>query len=116
MPSPTCHLSCGSGNEVCLVTCDSYFSCFPPSAITYEVIRTITAIYPNTSLIENAAKAIVRFVTASNHNWKYLGINALASLVQVNPHYAAEHQMVVIDCLDDPDETLKRKVRAGHTG
>lgn len=78
-------------------------------AITYEVIRTVTAIYPNAPLIEKAAKAIVRFVTATNHNWKYLGITALASLVQVNPRYAAEHQMVVIDCLDDPDETLKRK-------
>ena len=30
--------------------------------------------------------------------------------VQDNPKYAAEHQLAVIDCLEDPDETLKRKV------
>ena len=28
---------------------------------------------------------------------------------QVNQKYALEHQMVVVDCLEDPDETLKRK-------
>ncbi len=80
------------------------------AAISYECIRTITAIYPNNALIEKAAQAVVRFVKASNNNWKYLGINALGALVKINAKFVTEHQMVVIDCLDDPDETLKRKV------
>ena len=79
-------------------------------AITYECIRTITTIYPRQSLIQKAANSISRFLLASNNNWKYLGINALASLVQVEPKFALDHQMTVIECLDDPDETLKRKV------
>ena len=42
----------------------------------------------------------------------FLGLNALASLVQVNTNLATQpaYQRVIIDCLDDPDETLKRKV------
>lgn len=38
------------------------------------------------------------------------GITALGLLVQVDTQYTLEHQLVVIDCLDDPDDTLKRKV------
>ena len=38
-----------------------------------------------------------------------IGINALASIVQVQPSAANDHQNVVIDCLEDKDETLRRK-------
>lgn len=117
-------------------------------AIIYECVRTVTAIYPNIQLLETAAKHISRFVSSENHNLKYLGIKALAAIVQarrdhrpaerappasisaasgyplqplgapsppspppwqVNQKYALEHQLVVVDCLEDPDETLKRK-------
>lgn len=36
-------------------------------------------------------------------------MTGLASIVRDHPKYAQEHQMAVIDCLEDPDETLKRK-------
>ena len=40
------------------------------------------------------------------------GIDTLAALIQVSPSVAEEpaYQRGVIDCLNDPDETLKRKV------
>lgn len=40
---------------------------------------------------------------------RYVGVTGLASIVRDHPKYAQEHQMAVIDCLEDPDETLKRK-------
>ena len=83
-------------------------------AVIYDCVRTITTIYPNVQLLDTAASHISRFVSSDNHNLKYLGIKALASIVQVNQKYALEHQLVVVDCLEDPDETLKRKTQIGR--
>jgi len=52
-------------------------------AIVYECVRTALAIYPDNALIEDAAKAISRFISSDNHNLKYLGITALSGIVQV---------------------------------
>lgn len=78
-------------------------------AIVYECVKTIAKIYPNPPLIGLAASNISRFISSENHNLRYLGVTGLVQIVQVNPSYAAEHQMVVVECLEDTDETLKRK-------
>lgn len=78
-------------------------------AIVYETVKTIMTIYPNPILIESAATAISRFIRSETHNLKYIGIKGLAAIVKDHPRFAADHQLAVIDCLEDPDETLKRK-------
>ena len=78
-------------------------------AIVYECVRTVTTIYPNNNLLDEAARAIARFLGSENHNLKYLGITGLAQVVEQHPKYAAEHQLAVIDCLSSVDDTLKRK-------
>mmetsp|Transcript_29560 Transcript_29560/g.66347 ORF Transcript_29560/g.66347 Transcript_29560/m.66347 type:complete len:429 (-) Transcript_29560:9-1295(-) len=78
-------------------------------AIVYEVVRTVTSIYPNAMLLDAAATSISRFIRSDSHNLKYIGIKGLAAIVTDFPKYAADHQMAVIDCLEDKDETLKRK-------
>ncbi|XP_019622254.1 PREDICTED: AP-4 complex subunit epsilon-1-like [Branchiostoma belcheri] len=78
-------------------------------AVLYECVRTVTAVHPNPALLEKAAQRIGRFLRSRNNNLRYLGITALTSMLPVLPGVAAEHQMVVIECLDDPDETLQRK-------
>jgi AP-4 complex subunit epsilon-1 len=78
-------------------------------AIVYECIKCITKIYPNTKLLDAAADAISRFIDSRSNNLKYLGVTGLAMIVETHPQYAAQHQMSVMDCLEDPDETLQRK-------
>lgn len=84
-------------------------------AITYQCVKTVATIYPNSQLLELASVSLARFLNPGglaislNNNLKYLGINALISIVAINPKYALEHQMVVVDCLESRDETLKRE-------
>ena len=85
-------------------------------AIVYECVRTVTTIYPNNNLLDEAARAIARFLGSENHNLKYLGITGLAQVVEQHPKYAAEHQLAVIDCLSSVDDTLKRKTLDYSTG
>lgn len=79
------------------------------NAILYECICCISSIQPSPKLLETAAEAIAKFLKSDSHNLKYMGIDALGRLIRISPDVAEQHQLAVIDCLEDPDDTLKRK-------
>ncbi|KAK7835085.1 AP-4 complex subunit epsilon [Quercus suber] len=79
------------------------------NAVLYECICCVSSIYPNPKLLEAAADVISRFLKSDSHNLKYMGIDALGRLIKISPEIAEQHQLAVIDCLEDPDDTLKRK-------
>ncbi|KAL7517944.1 hypothetical protein ACHAWX_002817 [Stephanocyclus meneghinianus] len=79
------------------------------NAIVYECIRCITIIYPNPVLLDAAGNSISRFLSSRSQNLRYLGVTGLASIVERHPKYAADHQLAVIECLEDKDDTLLRK-------
>ncbi|GMQ03844.1 hypothetical protein CsSME_00049491 [Camellia sinensis var. sinensis] len=79
------------------------------NAVLYECICCASSIHPNTKLLEAAAEAISKFLKSDSHNLKYMGIDALGRLIKISPEIAEQHQLAVIDCLEDPDDTLKRK-------
>lgn len=78
-------------------------------AVVFEAINTITSIYPVPSLIELAADAISKFLASNSSNLRYLGITALSRIVKIDRKYAQEHQGTVIACLEDADDTIRRK-------
>ncbi|XP_058189157.1 AP-4 complex subunit epsilon isoform X1 [Rhododendron vialii] len=79
------------------------------NAVLYECICCVSSILPNSKLLEAAADAISKFLKSDSHNLKYMGIDALGRLIKMSPEIAEQHQLAVIDCLEDPDDTLKRK-------
>jgi AP-4 complex subunit epsilon-1 len=77
-------------------------------AIVYQCLRTICIIYPNQHLIELASTTISRFLGSDSPNLRCTGINGLALIIQINPGYVINHQQIIVDCLEENDETLKK--------
>ena len=79
------------------------------NAVVYECVRTASAIFPNAHLLAASADVVAHFLRQPNNNLRYAAIDALGHIVRVNSQYAQEHQMAVIDCLEDPDASLRKK-------
>ncbi|EAN96655.1 putative epsilon-adaptin [Trypanosoma cruzi] len=78
-------------------------------AVMCEAIRVITLIPTIPTLVELAAEAISKFLSARKANLRYAGIQALSQIVRLDPKYAHEHQHVVMACLEEADDTIRRK-------
>ena len=78
-------------------------------AIVYQCLKTICTIYPNSHLIELASTTISRFLSSESPNLRCTGINGLTLIIQINPNYVMSHQKIIVDCLEENDETLKKK-------
>ena len=77
-------------------------------AIVYQCLKTICTIYPNSHLIELASNTISRFLSSESPNLRCTGINGLTLIIQINPNYVMSHQKIIVDCLEENDETLKK--------
>jgi len=77
-------------------------------AIVYQCLRTICVIYPNLQLLESASSTISRFLSSESPNLRCTGINGLSLIIQINSSYVMNHQQVIVDCLEENDETLKK--------
>lgn len=76
-------------------------------ALVYQCLRTITRIYPSQDLLDLATLTISRFLSSASKNLKYMGIMGLIQIVKIDPKYTLDYQNMVVDCLEDADDTLK---------
>lgn len=78
-------------------------------SILYEIIHTVSYIWPNHELLNQCAGNVGRLLNSDNNNLRYVGITALCDLVRVDPVYAAPYQLVVIECMESVDITMQMK-------
>lgn len=78
-------------------------------ALVYQCLKCVTIIYPTEQLVDAATNTIARFLSSESHNLKYIGITGLTYIVKIDPKHTLNYQGLVVDCLEDADDTLKIK-------
>ena len=78
-------------------------------ALVFQATMVICRIYPNRDLISMATNTIAMFLSSPNNNLRHCGIIALEKVARIDPEVVLAHQLAIVDCLEDSDQTLKRK-------
>lgn len=79
-------------------------------SVVYETILTICSMYPNKILLQQASKAVSKFLSthSNNTNLTYMGVKALRHIALLDASLIGEHQVFVIRCLESNDDSMKR--------
>lgn len=78
--------------------------------ILYEVVRLIFSLKnSNSALKVLGINLLGRFLTLSDNNIRYISLNTLLTVVELEPKTVQRHQTIILSCLFDRDISIKRR-------
>lgn len=89
----------------------------PAMSLLYECIMTVIASVPDhLPSIQLCVTKLRIFVEDQDQNLKYLGLQALESVLKIAPKAVSVHKELIIGCLDDQDESIRLRALALLSG
>lgn len=77
-------------------------------AVLYEAVRTIMAIQSSKKLKESAINVLGNFLLIGNNNAKYVALNTLLDVANMDMKLVTPLQSVIITCMSDEDISIQR--------
>ncbi|TKX18208.1 AP-1 complex subunit gamma [Elsinoe australis] len=79
------------------------------NSILYEAVLTILDIEADSGLRVLGVNILGKFLTNKDNNIRYVALNTLNKVVSVEPNAVQRHRNTILDCLRDPDISIRRR-------
>ena len=79
------------------------------NSILYETVLTILDIEADSGLRVLGVNILGKFLANKDNNIRYVALNTLIKVVAVEPNAVQRHRNTILDCLRDPDISIRRR-------
>ncbi|KAF2114474.1 AP-1 complex subunit gamma-1 [Lophiotrema nucula] len=79
------------------------------NSILYEAVLTILDIEADSGLRVLGVNILGKFLSNRDNNIRYVALNTLVKVVAVEPNAVQRHRNTILDCLRDPDISIRRR-------
>ncbi|KAK9243248.1 adaptin N terminal region-domain-containing protein [Lipomyces tetrasporus] len=79
------------------------------NSILYEAVLTILDIDADSGLRVLGINILGRFLGNKDNNVKYVGLNTLSKVVELEPNAVQRHRNTILECLHDADISIRRR-------
>lgn len=79
------------------------------NSVLYEAVLTIFGIEADSGLRVLAVNILGKFLATKDNNTKYVALNTLLKVIEVEPTAVQRHRTTILDCLHDADISIRRR-------
>ncbi|AOA63103.1 AP-1 complex subunit gamma-1 [Komagataella phaffii CBS 7435] len=79
------------------------------NVVLYEAVRSIFRINPDSSLKILGVNILAKFLKSKDNNTRYVALNTLLSVLELEPQAVQRHRATIVACLQDGDISIRRR-------